>query len=306
MKTKIICSALAGILLLGHSQTTVETEKNHAPPPAPSEVPVAVKPVATPYQLDGTETFSLASPETGNTYDIVVSLPGNYASAPAGKTFPVVYVLDAQWQFPLIRAIAGAVNYDGDMPDVILVGIGWKTTNGNLSALRDHDLTPTTIKNSPNSGHADQFQDFLRKNLFPFIESHYKANQHRAVTGGSTSSLFVYYTLLSQPDLFEGYIGSSPSLGWDNHVMDSILDKFPQDGIKHNTRAYLAWGSLEGSSECSIFAKKLAEKNLKNLDFSYAPVSNAGHAGVNAECYTRGLQFVFAKSMPPKSGPVVK
>jgi hypothetical protein len=27
---------------------------------------------------------------------------------------------------------------------------------------------------------------------------------------------------------------------------------------------------------------------------------------VNAECYTRGLQFVFVRSMPPKSGTVVK
>ena len=134
---------------MGCSHTVVESKKTNAPLPATSEVPVAVKPVATPYVLDGTETFSLASPETGNTYDIVVSLPANYAKAPAGKTFPVVYVLDAQWQFPLIRAIAGAINYDGDIPDVVLVGISWKTTNGNLFALRDQDLTPTTIKNSP-------------------------------------------------------------------------------------------------------------------------------------------------------------
>ena len=222
MKTKIICSALTGILLLGHSQTVVEPGKTNAPAPAPAEAPVAVKPVATPYQLDGTETFSLTSPETGNTYNIVVSLPANYDSAPAGKTFPVVYVLDAQWQFPMIRAIAGAINYDRDIPDVFLVGISWKTTNGNLFALRNQDLTPTTIKYDPHSGHADKFQDFLNQNLFPFIESHYKANHHRAVTGGSTSSLFVYYTLLSQPDMFEGYIGSSPSIGWDNNVMDSI------------------------------------------------------------------------------------
>jgi hypothetical protein len=41
-------------------------------------------------------------------------------------------------------------------------------------------------------------------------------------------------------------------------------------------------------------------KNLKNLSFSFLSVGNAGHAGENAECYTRGFQFVFAPDEPPK------
>ena len=303
MKTTITCLALTVMQLSGYSQPVKETQTPEAPAPTSAGVPVAMQPAGPPYQLAGTETFELASPETGNTYNIVVALCGDYAGAPAGKTYPVIYVIDSQWQFPLIYPIAGAVNYDGQMPPVLLVGISWKTTNGNLMALRDQDMTPAASKSRPNYGHAEKFQDFLRHTLFPRIESHYRANQHRTVTGCSTSSLFVFYTLLSQPDLFEGYIGSSPPLDWDNYAMNSILDKFPQDGIKQNTRAYMTCGALENSSVYSDFTNRLARKNLKNLSFSFAPVSNAGHAGENAECYTRGLQFVFATSVPPKSGP---
>jgi predicted alpha/beta superfamily hydrolase len=303
MKTTITCLALAVVQLSGYSQPVKETPTPAAPAAAPAVVPAAGQPAGPPYQLAGTETFELFSPETGNTYNIVVGVPSDYAGAPAGKTYPVIYVIDAQWQFPLIYVVAGAVNYDGAMPPALLVGISWKTTNGNLMTLRDQDMTPAASKSQPGYGQAEKFQDFLRHTLIPRIESHYRASQHRTLTGCSTSSLFVFYTMLSQPDLFEGYIASSPPLSWDNYAMNSLLDKFPPDGFKQNTRAYMTCGALENSPIWADFASQVARKNLKNLSFTFTPVSNSGHAGENAECYTRGLQFVFATNAPPKSGP---
>jgi len=288
MKTAIACLALAAMQLPAYGQPVKETQAPGAP-------------AGPPYQLDRTETFELPSPETGNTYKIVVAFPEDYAGAPAGKTWPVVYVIDAQWQFPLIYSVAGALTYDGDMPSVLLVGISWKTTNGDLMALRDRDLTPAG-KSRPDYGRAEEFQDFFRRTLFPRIESRYPANQHRTVTGCSTSALFVFYTLLSQPDMFEGYIASSPFIGWDNDALSAMLDKLPQDRFKRDTRAYMTCGALENSSAWADFANQVGRKNLKNLSFGFQSVSNAGHAGENGECYTRGLQYVFAKGAPPKSG----
>ncbi|RYY77185.1 MAG: alpha/beta hydrolase [Gammaproteobacteria bacterium] len=247
------------------------------------------------HELPNTEVFSFESKETGNTYNISVAFPGSYTQADESKTYPVVYVIDAQWQYPLMYTTYGAVNYDGEMPEAILVGVSWKETNGNLMQLRDQDLTPTTSARDPKSGHAKKFQAFFRNELFPHIENNYKGGKVRTVTGGSTSALFVFYTLISQPDLFTGYIGSSPSLYWDNHAIDKILADFPKNGIKQKTRAWLAWGSLELGDDSLAFAKKLAAKKIPNLEFGYAAVDNAGHASVNPECYTKGLQFVYAK-----------
>jgi predicted alpha/beta superfamily hydrolase len=285
MKIALACLALAALPLSGYSQPVKETKKPDAP--------VAAKPTNPLYQLDRTETFELASPETGKTYKIAVAFPEDYAKAPVGKTYPVIYVIDAQWQFPLIYAITGALMWEKVMPPSLLVGISWKTTNGNLQDLRHQDLIPS----GSGDGQAEKFQDFFHNTLFPYIESHYPANQHRTVTGCSTSSLFIFYTMLSRPDMFEGYIGSSPSV----HDLRSILEKFPQDGIKQKTRAYMACGGLEDSSAYADFTDRVHRKNLKNLSFAFAPVSNAGHAGVNAECYTRGFQFLFAPYEPPKS-----
>ena len=263
---------------------------------------VVAKPIAAPapvvkklHELPNTEVFVFESKETGNTYNISVAFPGSYDPADKNKTYPVVYVIDAQWQYPLMYTTYGAVNYDGEMPEAILVGVSWKETNSNLMQLREQDLTPTTVAENPKSGNAKKFQAFFRNELFPHIENNYKGGKDRTVTGGSTSALFVFYTLISQPDLFTGYIGSSPSLYWDNHAIDKILAEFPKNGIKQKTRAWLAWGSLETEDDSKAFAKKLMAKKIANLEFGYAAVENAGHASVNPECYTRGLQFVYAK-----------
>jgi predicted alpha/beta superfamily hydrolase len=199
----------------------------------------------------------------------------------------VVYVIDAQWQFPLIYAVAGALIYDKAMPSALLVGISWKTTNGNLMSLRGRDLTPA---GESGAGQAEKLQDFFHDTLIPHIESRYPASQHRTVTGCSTSSLFVFYTMLSRPDLFEGYIGSSPPVT----PLNAILDAFPRDGIKQKTRAYMTCGGLETTAQWQEFADRVDRKKLENLSFDFLSVSNAGHAGENAECYTRGLQYVFA------------
>lgn len=284
-----------GFLLFTLAFTACQSHKAPLAPVPPT--PPALKEIAKPvgYEIPNTQVFTLDSADTGNSYNMVISLPGDYSPDDKTKTYPVIYVLDAQWQFPLIYTMSGAVNYDGDMPSPILVGISWKETNGNLMALRNVDLTPSTIASEPTSGHAKNFQAFFRNQLFPYMESHYKVNQHRTVTGGSTSSLFVFYTLISQPDLFDGYIGSSPSVWWDKKIINRLLDEAPTDLIHQKTRAYMSWGSLEREPEVIDFAKRLQNKHIKNLEFRAVPVENAGHAGVNAECYTRGFQYVYAK-----------
>lgn len=291
MKIHTLITLCISTLLLSacHTTTTTTTPATTATAAPPAQLSKKA------FELAGTEVFSIASKETGNTYNITVALPGSYAQADKNKTYPVVYVLDAQWQYPLIYTTYGAVNYDGAMPEAIVVGVSWQDTNGNLMQLRDQDLMPTTTANAPQSGHAKKFQSFFRNELFPAIEKNYKGGKDRTLTGGSSSALFVFYTLLSQPDLFNGYIGSSPSLYWDNHVMDKILAEFPADAIKQKTRAWLAWGNLETNRDTENFAKKIAAKKFANLELGYAAVNNAGHASVNPECYTRGLQYIYAK-----------
>lgn len=248
------------------------------------------------YLLPNTTTFTLNSAEIDGTYLISASFPDSYAHADSTRTYPVIYVLDGQWRFPLVYSIAGAIVEDGDIPEALVVSISWKETNGDLLALRGRDLTPTAAKEIPHSGEAIKFQNFLRNQLFPHIEKNYKGSTHRTLTGGSFSGLFAVYTLLTQPELFDGYIAATPSLWWDENSINDFFEKFPHKPLTKKTRFYLSWGELESAEFIRRFGENLKNKNIQNLEVIYTPVENSGHSAVYAESYTKGLQFIFQKS----------
>lgn len=84
------------------------------------------------YELAGSERFALKSRFTNRTYQITVTVPGGYDATDTDTTYPSVYVLDAQWQYPLMHTLVGSVHHDGDMPYALLVGITWSDEDGDL------------------------------------------------------------------------------------------------------------------------------------------------------------------------------
>ena len=84
-----------------------------------------------------------------------ISLPAGYDKS--NKKYPVVYLMDSQWDFPLLTALYGQQYYDGFIPEVIIVGITWGGEHPNPDSLRARDYTPTNVKQLPQSGGADKF-----------------------------------------------------------------------------------------------------------------------------------------------------
>src|SRR5690606_11456626 len=106
---------------------------------------------------------------SGQEYELQIMLPSGYENST--KKYPVIYLMDSQWDFSLVTAIYGQQYYDGFIPEAILVGVTWGGENPNPDMLRARDYVPTNT-----SGGADLFVDFMKTELFPFIESNYKAN----------------------------------------------------------------------------------------------------------------------------------
>src|SRR5512143_485944 len=61
--------------------------------------------------IPGSEVRQLESSATGRSYDIYVRLPDEYAPD-QGKKYPVLYLLDGQWDFKLLDSIYGGLYYD--------------------------------------------------------------------------------------------------------------------------------------------------------------------------------------------------
>jgi len=169
--------------------------------------------------IPGSEVRKITSKiVAGQEYELQIMLPGSFKTS--NKKYPVIYLMDSQWDFPLLKCLYGEHYFDGFVPELIVVGVTWGGVNPNPDSLRARDYTPTMETRLPQSGGADKFLSFMKNELFPFIETNYKADKNnRTLMGCSLGGLFTLYTLFTQPELFTGYAAASPAVGWGNETL---------------------------------------------------------------------------------------
>lgn len=227
---------------------------------------------------------------SGQEYELQIMLPLGYENST--KKYPVIYIMDSQWDFPLVTSIYGQQYYDGFIPEAILVGVTWGGENPNPDMLRARDYVPTNT-----SGGADLFLDFMKTELFPFIESNYKADTDRTLMGCSLGGLFTLYTLFTHTDMFDGYVAASPALGGNNGVLSGLEKTFSEKQLNDPVRVYMTVGDVEnGKSDFEAFVDTMKSRQYKNVKLHSKTLENTGHSGTKSETYTRGLQYVFERN----------
>ncbi|SFZ94383.1 hypothetical protein SAMN05428642_104142 [Flaviramulus basaltis] len=233
---------------------------------------------------------------SGQEYKLEIRLPSGYENST--KKYPVVYLMDSQWDFPLVTSIYGEQYYDGFIPEIILVGVTWGGENPNPDVLRTRDYTPTNDGRNIETAGADKFLEFIKMELFPFIESNYKAtSDNRTLMGCSLGGLFTLHTLFTHTEMFTNFVAASPAVGWDNGVLYKEEKTFSEKQLSKPVRVYMTVGDVEnGKSYYTIFANKMKSSNYKNVQLHSKVLENTGHSGTKSETYTRGLQYVFKRN----------
>ena len=242
----------------------------------------------------GSEIRTLQSKIVKQEYQLLIKTPDGYGQS--DKIYPVIYFLDAQWDFPLMVSTYGQSYYDGFIPEAILVGIQWGGKNPNPNVLRARDFTPSHMPNVPNSGGADKFLQFIKQELIPFVGSEYRTNNNRVLMGSSYGGLFTLYALFKQPNLFNGYIPTSSASGWDNDILYSYAKAFSDKKLLRPIKFYSAIGELDGLMPAFDDLVSFFEKqNFKDVSFKFERLAGLGHASVKGAANTWGLHYVFSK-----------
>jgi predicted alpha/beta superfamily hydrolase len=185
----------------------------------------AAAPVA--YQLDNTEVREVHAQALKRDYQVYVALPDSYRAS--GRRYPVVFVTDANYGFPVVRNIAQRLAKHAGMEEVIVVGLSYAKGDGGVYSRR-RDYTPTVPRTysvrpdesgrAPAFGEAEAYARFVTAEVFPLVAANYRADMRRKVfVGHSYGSLLGLQLLLTSPDAFEYYILGSPSLWYDGGVM---------------------------------------------------------------------------------------
>ena len=182
---------------------------------------------APPYTLDNTEVQELHSTLLKRDYQLFVALPESYAGSQ--RRYPVLFLADAGYAFPLVRSIAQRLARHAGMEDVIVVGLSY-AKGDTPSYSRRRDYMPSAPRGqtyasdmagrAPAFGEAAAYGDFIAAEVFPLVAARYRADMRRkAFVGHSYGSLLGLQILLSRPGTFEHYILGSPSLWFDRGVL---------------------------------------------------------------------------------------
>jgi predicted alpha/beta superfamily hydrolase len=254
-------------------------------------------------EIANTRTMGLHSSIVGQEYTLNINLPANYGKST--DSYSVLYLLDGQWDFPLVSAIYGEQYFDGFIPGVITVGITWGGDNPDYDKLRARDFTPSSPDGSARWGNAAKFLAFIKGELIPFIDSKYRTiKKERTLMGSSLGGLFALYTMFNDTELFNRYVLTSPAFLWDNGTLFSYEKEYAEKRSAIPVRLFMGIGGLEPG--VTVFESQLVNHfraaKYKGLQLETLIMDNTGHSGTKAEGYTRGLQSVYGRpslKLPP-------
>ena len=241
-----------------------------------------------------TKTFT-SSIVAGQEYVLQISLPAGYTTST--KKYPVVYLMDSQWDFPLLTALYGQQYFDGFIPEVIIVGITWGGEHPNPDSLRARDYTPTNEKRLLQTGGADKFLSVIKNEIFPLVEKDYRVDANdKTLIGCSLGGLFTMYTLFTHPDMFNRYVAASPAFTWDNNVLYKYEEQYHANASNPPAKLFMCVGGVETSvPEFEKLTSFLNNRHYSNLQIESKVLENTGHSGTKGIGYEKGLQFVFKR-----------
>jgi hypothetical protein len=208
---------------------------------------------ATPYVLEGTEVRAVHARELKRDYEVYVALPEYYRAS--DRRYPVLFVTDANYGFPIARSIAQRLTKHAGFEEAIVVGLSYaKGDTGVYSRRRDYTPSVPRMNDYKSDmpgrpvafGEAEAYGRFIAAEVFPLIASAYRADMRRKIfVGHSYGSLLGLQLLLSRPETFEHYILGSPSLWFDGGVLFDREKEYAQQRRDMPASVFFGIGGLE-------------------------------------------------------------
>jgi predicted alpha/beta superfamily hydrolase len=207
---------------------------------------------------------------------------------------------------------------------MIIVGI----TNTN----RMRDLTPTHIRSTRTISDTSVFRDtggggaffsFLEKELFPYVEQHYPANDYRVLAGHSLGGLMVADALLIRPGLCQGWISIDPSIWYDDAYLLRQMDFQQYREARKPSSFFMAMANnlpkgmdtlsmqrdsssaTEDNRAIHSFARKLEKRPWTNLTWSWKFYPEDDHGSVTSIALYDGMRYVFRDYKLPAFGDLL-
>ena len=203
---------------------------------------------------------------------------------------PVLYLLDGASHFGHVTAMVDYLSVAMRIPQFIVVGIP------NTDRIRDftplHSLTGLDGKVDRalfmTSGGGDQFLAFLKEELIPYIDDHYRTQPFRILEGHSLGGQFATYAMHQAPDLFQAMVIISAGFyGANMNTLGGFSEYLHQS--KPTTRMYITVGAeprIEPGVDSLVSILSNADHHF---DWTFKQYPKENHLSVTHRSMLEGL-----------------
>ncbi|MFC3712977.1 alpha/beta hydrolase [Sphingoaurantiacus capsulatus] len=288
----------------------------------PAAVAAQVTPVPDAPVLHRTSIFDMKS-DTGRTFRIFVAEP-KIAPPPGG--YPVFYVLDGNWMFATATDTIRALERRPGGSPAIVVGIGYPE-GAEVNKERALDLTPrlgSPEPKQPGTGNAEAFMRFIETKLKPEIDKRYDINAAReTLFGHSFGGLFTLYALINKPTLFDNWVAASPSIWFEDKLMQkgNVRRRLaPKLGVTGATpRVLITAGEFEQAADPDfppgrvevLLERKQIDNGREFAEFLQQPgvtakfelLAGEDHGTVIPVAISRGVRWAASDAKRPAPAP---
>ena len=282
---------------------------------------------AEPYQLPNTNVYDLPDPISKRKYQIWEDTPVSYQTSQ--KKYPVLFVTDAPYAFPLIRSIRNRLGQGGqNIEDFILVGLA-PTVDESPTIVRSRDYTPSNpfknvlydpsqklYSNGLTYGEAAEYRDYVEQQVLPFIAKVYRADMLRTTYAGhSYGGLLGAFILLTKPLMFNKYILGSPSLWFDQKFIFQLESTYAKTHKDLPAQVMMYTGSYETIrpepryyktndmvKDMVAFEHLLKSRHYPSLKIGSKVLQDEDHFSVFPSLISRGLIWALPGHGPYISG----
>jgi predicted alpha/beta superfamily hydrolase len=246
----------------------------------------------TKYSLYNTTAEFITSEIVADSFFILVSVPDGYYLTQ--ENYPVLYVLDGDIAFGMATSISRYLQIGENIPELIVVGIGYGSLTKSAAKKRRRDYRPTQI------GGAENFLKFLNEELIPSIDAKYRTIPgERTINGFSLGGLFGLYTFFTKPETFNNYIIGSPNLSWDDYSIYSYEENSPEKIGDMQLNIFISVGSEESEERyfnpVDSLVTNIQQHNYSGVNLETHVFNGSTHLMGPPESLTHGLISVFIK-----------
>jgi predicted alpha/beta superfamily hydrolase len=258
----------------------------------------------------------------GDDFRVVVGLPISYDST--DRTYPVLYVLDADWSFYTVLETSRIRGILGESAELVVVGIGYPlgTDFATMGTRRTYDFSsehwdPTTpiareaqavfasLGKPWRVGGASAFLSFITEQVQPLVNDRYRVDpSDQGILGHSAGGNFVGHVLFRRPEAFCKYVAGSPGFVYNDWEVFRLEQEYAASHDDLPVTLYLSAGSEETLqfanngivSGTARLAETLKERRYPGLRLTCELFTGKTHVTASTETIQRALDLCWPGS----------